>query len=40
MMVVEDDRISSEYDRQDYIYIWNTYLLEWLYLLHLFLSYS
>jgi hypothetical protein len=28
MMVVEDDRISSEYDRQDYIYIWNTYLLE------------
>ena len=22
MMVVEDDRISSEYDRQDYIYIY------------------
>ena len=26
MMVVEDDRISSEYDRQDYIYIWNTHI--------------
>lgn len=26
MMVVEDDRISSEYDRQDFIYIYGTYL--------------